>query len=119
MIATIELEQIRLYAYHGCYAEEQLVGNNFTVDVTMRVDASVAAQTDNIANALNYVDVANIVKEQMSIKSHLLENVVSRICSQIRSRYANSGLVGGRVRVAKLNPPIGMQMKGVAVEMDI
>lgn len=119
MIATIELEQIKIYAYHGCYAEEQKVGNNFTVDVTLRVDATRAAATDNIQDALNYVDVANIVKEEMMQKSHLLENVVSRICNRIKSEFATYGIVGGSVRVAKMTPPIGIEMKCVAVKMDL
>ncbi len=118
MIATIELEQIKIYAYHGCYAEEQKVGNNFIVDITLRVESSLSASTDDIRNALNYVDVVGIVKEEMAQKSHLLENVVSRICTRIQSQFANFGLVGGSVRVAKMAPPVGVEMKCVAVKME-
>ncbi len=119
MIATIELEQIKIYAHHGCYAEEQVVGNNFTVDVTLKVDATKAAQTDNIADALNYVEVAQIVKEEMMQTSHLLENVVARICSRIASSFGAYGLIGGIVRVAKMNPPVGIEMKCVALSVEI
>jgi len=119
MISTIQLNQIEIYAYHGCYAEEQIVGNNFIVDVTINVDTTVAAKTDNIADALNYVEVYEIVKEEMAIKSHLLENVVARICQHLRSRFGNNGLVDGTVRVAKLAPPIGGQMKSVSLQMNI
>lgn len=119
MIATITLEQIQLYAYHGCYREEQIVGNNFTVDVTLRVEAQLAAVSDDINNALNYVGVAQIVKEEMAVKSHLLENVVMRICRRIWGEYSSHGLVGGTVHVRKLNPPVGLQMASVGVVMEL
>lgn len=119
MISTIQLNQIQIYAYHGCYAEEQIVGNNFIVDVSLDVETAKAAQSDDIRNALNYVEVYEIVRDEMAIKSHLLENVVSRICCHIRSRFADCGLMGGTVKVAKLAPPIGGQMQSVSVTMNI
>lgn len=119
MIATITLEQIKVYAYHGCYREEQIVGNNFTVDVTLRVDAQLAAESDDISNALNYVAVAQIVKEEMAVKSHLLENVVMRICRRIWGELSSRGLVGGTVHVRKMNPPVGVEMTSVGVLMNI
>ena len=119
MISTIRLNKIQIYAYHGCYAEEQAVGNNFTVDVTLDVDTTAAAASDDITDALNYVEVYNIVRDEMAVKSHLLENVVSRICSSVRERFANCGLVGGTVCVAKLSPPVGGQMHSVSLTMNI
>ena len=119
MIATIELDDIEIYAHHGCYAEERLVGNRFTVSVKLKVEATAAAETDDIANALNYVEVVEIVKTEMAKPSHLLENVVRRICDAVRQRFAQKGLVDGTVRVTKIAPPVGVQMKGVSVEMNI
>ena len=119
MIATIELDDIEIYAHHGCYAEERLVGNRFTVSVKLKVEATAAAETDDIANALNYVEVVEIVKTEMAKPSRLLENVVRRICDAVRQRFAQKGLVDGTVRVTKIAPPVGVQMKGVSVEMNI
>lgn len=119
MISTIQLNQIQIYAYHGCYAEEQIVGNNFIVDVSLNVDTTIAAESDNIKDALNYVEVYDIVKHEMAIKSHLLENVVARICKHIKTRFNGNGLVGGTVKVAKLAPPVGGQMESVSVMMNI
>lgn len=119
MIAKIELEEIKIYAYHGCYKEEQEVGNNFTVNVTLEVDATKPAASDDIKDALNYVAVYEAIKEEMAVKSHLLENVVARICTRLRKDFCHLGLIGGEIKVAKITPPVGGEMKSVAVKMSI
>lgn len=119
MVATIELDDIEIYAYHGCYAEEQKVGNRFKVSITLEVEAKKAAQSDDVNNAVNYVEVVEIVKQEMAIKSHLLENVVTRICNKIWQKFNTKGLLGGTVKVAKLAPPVGVNMLGVSVMMKI
>lgn len=119
MTATIDLDDIELYAYHGCYAEERKVGGRFRVSVQLEVDATQAAHTDDISNALNYVEAVEIVRDEMAQTSHLLENVVMRICDALWRHFAAKGLQGGSVKVTKVAPPVGVQMKGVSVEMKI
>ncbi len=119
MNVTIDLESIRLYAYHGCFAEEQKVGNWYEVNISLDVDCQRAAQSDDIADALNYVEVYRLVVDEMTIKSHLLENVAMRICQRLRTRFAAQGLLGGSVRVAKLAPPVGGEMRAISVKMTI
>lgn len=119
MIANILLEDMRIYAYHGCYKEEQEVGNWFVVNVSLDVDTTLAAKSDDIKDALNYVAVFNVVKEEMAVKSHLLENVVDRICKKIKENFSSCGLVGGKVKVAKMAPPVGGEMKCVSLIMSI
>ena len=41
----IEVNGIRLYAYHGCLKEEGVIGGHYVVDVTIDTDFSVAAET--------------------------------------------------------------------------
>ena len=116
-MGTIELENMEFYAYHGCFAEEQQVGNYFRVDVWVETDCDIPARTDNITDAVNYQVIYDIVKEEMSITSHLLENVVKRIIDRIHSKFpAISGL---RVKVAKKNPPLGGKLKSVSVTLSM
>lgn len=117
MLSTIELDDIRIYAYHGCFEEEQRVGNWFTVNVSLDVECQKAAETDDIANALSYVEVYRLVRREMAQNSHLLENVVMRIIKALRAEFAHQGLVGGRVKVSKMAPPVGGSMKSVSLTM--
>ncbi len=118
MIATIELEEMEIYAYHGCFEEEQRVGNKFVVNVSLDVECSKAATTDDITDALNYVEVYNIVKEEMSIKSHLLENITKRILERIKCTFNNHDIKNVKVKVSKMTPPVGGPMKCVSLTIN-
>lgn len=119
MVEVIDLEGIEIYANHGCYDEEQRVGSMYRVDVRLEVECSLPAKSDNIHDALNYVEVYNIVSEEMAINSHLLENVVMRICEHIRTAFTDKGLLSGVVKVSKLAPPVGGAMDKVSVTMKL
>lgn len=76
---VIELENMEFHAFHGCYPLEQVVGNRFRVSVTLWADLSRAAQSDDVGDTINYLHVFEIVREQMAVTSHILENVCARI----------------------------------------
>lgn len=111
----IELEEMEFYAYHGCYKEEQIVGNRFLVSITLETDVLLATQTDKIQDALNYVKVYEIVKSEMKQTSHLLEHITSRILDNL---YRNFPFIQkATVKVSKMNPPMGGQMKKVSLTL--
>ena len=100
----IELEGMEFKAYHGCLEQEKVRGNSFTVDFRGELDLSAAAESDNLNDTLNYADIYEIVSEEMSIPSELLENVAGRIVKAIEARFPE--LVSFSVRVSKKRPPV-------------
>lgn len=112
-MAIIELEEMEFYAYHGCFSQEQIVGNRFMVNAELTTNIDLPANSDNIADAVNYVEIYGIIKEQIDIKSHLLENVATRMVDNILAKYSAVELV--KLKISKLNPPMGGQMKQVSV----
>ena len=91
-------------AYHGCLEQEKVRGNCFTVDFRGELDLSAAAESDNLADTLNYGEIYDIVADEMSIPSELLENVAGRIVKSIEARFPQ--LVSFSVRVSKRRPPV-------------
>jgi len=114
-MGLIKLEDIEIYAYHGCYEEEQTRGNWFLVNITLETNMEVPSKSDQIADALNYQTVYEAVIHEMEIKSHLLENVTQRILNALFSRFHQ--LEHAIVKVSKLNPPIGGKIQRVSVEL--
>nr|WP_321405914.1 dihydroneopterin aldolase [uncultured Carboxylicivirga sp.] len=114
-IGLIELEEMEFYAYHGCYEQEQVVGNRFLVNIAIQTDCSVAADSDSINDALNYVSVYQLTKEQIMQNSHLLEHLTKRIINSIKSSFPQ--IISLKVKVSKMNPPMGGQMKCVSLTM--
>ena len=108
----IEVNGIKLYAYHGCLKEEGVIGGHYVVDVTIDADFSVAAETDDLSNTVDYVDVNRIVTEEMAIRSKLIECVGWRIVEKIK---ALDNVANVTVKVTKLSPPINGDVNNVAI----
>lgn len=106
---------MQFYAFHGCFAEEQTIGTYFRVDVAFETDTSRAQQSDDIADTVSYLEVYQTVKREMAIPSHLLEHVGDRIGEAILEEYP--AVENVRVKVSKLNPPLGGQLESVSVEI--
>ncbi len=112
-MGQIRLSGMEFYAYHGCYQEEQVIGNHFLVDLLLETDMEKASKSDELDDALNYAEVYELVKQEMNARSHLLEHVTARILDVLFVRFPQ--LERAEVQVAKLNPPIGGQLKSVSV----
>ena len=106
---------MRFYAHHGCFEQERAIGTHFRVDLVFETDTSKAEVTDNIEDTVSYLDVYQVVKREMEIPSNLLEHVARRIGEGVRSSFP--AVTSVRVKVSKLNPPLGGQMEAVSVEV--
>ncbi len=112
-MGEIRLTAMEFYAYHGCYREEQLIGNYFSVDLMMETDMEKASKSDDLNDALNYAEVYELVKGEMSIASHLLEYLCARILDKIFDCFPQ--LYRAEIRISKLNPPVGGPVESVSV----
>jgi 7,8-dihydroneopterin aldolase/epimerase/oxygenase len=117
IMALILLENMEFFAYHGCFAEEQIIGGRFIVNLTIEVDTSAAEISDNLHDTLNYQTVYNIVQKEMDIKAKLLEHVASRISRAVKKNLPQiTHLV---VKVSKTNPPLGGKLEKVSVQIEV
>ena len=113
MTHIIEVNGIKLYAFHGCLPEEEKIGGNYLVDVSMETDFQLAAKTDTLENTIDYVVVNKIVAEEMAIRSKLIEHVGYRIIERLKSTLQNLHLV--KVKITKICPPINGDVDNVAI----
>jgi 7,8-dihydroneopterin aldolase/epimerase/oxygenase len=111
----INIEGIKLYAYHGCLEEEALIGGNYIVDVHMKTDFTDAAETDDLTKTIDYCEVYEIVKREMAIRSKLIEQVGQRISDQLRIKFPS--IKEHRVKVTKLLPPMNGDVEKVSIEI--
>ena len=79
IMGKIYLKNIRLYAYHGCMAEEEKIGSDYVVNLKVKTDLKVSSITDNLEDTVDYVSLNSIIKEEMKKRANLLENVANRI----------------------------------------
>jgi dihydroneopterin aldolase len=110
---VIEVNGIKIYAYHGCLPEEEKIGGHYSVDVMLNTDFSEAANTDDLNKTIDYCDVNKIVVEEMAIRSKLIEHVGQRIVNRLKSEIKTIGHI--RLKVIKICPPINGDVQNVAI----
>ncbi len=112
-MATILLEGIRFHAYHGCFREENIIGNTFEVDLKIEVDTSLVEMSDNVADTVSYAEMYDIAKQEMSATSKTIENVAARILNRIKAEFPQ--ISGANIKVSKLHPAVGGEVRCASV----
>lgn len=115
--SKIYLDDMRFYAYHGVMEQERRVGGEYSVSLTVEADMTEAARTDDVADTVNYAELYALVGHEMAIPSKLLEHVAARIGQHAIETFDRITAV--TVKVTKLNPPMGADCKGAAVELKL
>lgn len=113
--SKIFLKDVRFHAYHGVLKQEQMVGNDYLVNLVVNYDFTCAMETDELDETVSYADLFELVKEEMAIPSKLLEHVVGRIEKRIFSEY--SSIRDIYLSITKINPPMGADCAGAGVEV--
>ncbi|WP_299290911.1 dihydroneopterin aldolase [uncultured Mucilaginibacter sp.] len=109
----VALHQIKFFAYHGFYPEEQILGNNYLLDVEVEFLNKVVG--DEIANTVNYEKLHTIVSEEMQQPRKLLETLVQEIIEKIKAEFPFLEKI--KVGIKKLNPPLPGEVKYSLVEI--
>ncbi len=116
-MSTISIEGMEFFAYHGCFAEEQIIGTKFKIDLFLEVNTSKAEISDDLHDTVNYQTVYELIKAEMKIKSKLLESVGKRILDKIKLTFPE--VEKSKIKIRKLNPPLGGKMEFVSIELEM
>jgi len=114
-MSTIQLKNIKIYAFHGCLLEEGQIGSDYLVNLSVRANLDKASKSDELTDTVDYVLLQKIVAEQMAVRSKLLEHVGKRIVDKILLDVPLVRYV--KVTVAKVNPPIDGDVAAVSVTL--
>ena len=115
-MGKVSLEGMEFYARHGYYEEERVIGNKYSVDVTLHVDFSEAAFEDKLEGTVNYEKVYEIVQNVMSINANLLEHLAGKMIKSLKQNFPQIKLA--HVRISKYNPPIMGLCQRATVELE-
>jgi dihydroneopterin aldolase len=113
MTHRIHINDIRLYAYHGCMDEEARVGGEYLIDVTIDTDFTAAVRSDSLSDTIDYCGVFEVCKAEMSVRSKLIEQVCARIHRRMRERFP--AIERLEVKLTKLHPPVNGPVDRVSV----
>lgn len=114
-MGIINVNGIRVYAYHGCLPEEGIIGGEYVVDVRITGKFDAAEVSDELVDTVDYCVVFETVKREMAIRSKLIEHVAKRIIVGLRSDYPS--VEKFEVKVTKINPPMNGDVRAASYEI--
>ena len=112
MIDRIQLSGLRARGHHGVFDFERERGQEFVVDVSLELDTQRAGRTDDLANTVDYSDLADrLVAVIAGEPVNLLETLADRLVALCLSYPVRAV----EVTVHKPQAPIRHEFADVAV----
>lgn len=111
----IQINKLTFFAYHGVASQEAKVGNEYYIDLRIKVDYSKAILSDEVKDTLSYADVFTVIQREMDIPSKLLEHVCGRIVEKLFTEFEQIDEI--KITLNKRMPPMGADVDSAGVEM--
>jgi dihydroneopterin aldolase len=111
----IELRGLRALGRHGALPEEQTRPQPFEVDLDVSADLRTAGASDQLADTLDYGELATRVAAVVAEEHHaLLERLASRIADTV---LTDTRVRSVAVTVRKLRPPVPVDLATAGVRI--
>jgi dihydroneopterin aldolase len=109
----IEVRSLSVYTHHGVTDAEQEVGQRLEIDVTLEPGACEAVSTDELADTVDYSEVADVAASAATERSYrTLERLAAVIGERLVDRF---DVESATVRAAKPDPPMAREVGSVGV----
>jgi len=114
MLYRIDLKGLQAFGHHGVAEFERQYGQLFVVDVSLWLDATEAAATDDVSKTAHYGLLADAIVADVKINPvNLLETLVTRLAQVVLEFDPRIETVD--VTVHKPNAPIDHPFSDVSV----
>ena len=109
----IELTGLRVRGFHGVLPEERRDGQDFVVDVSLEVDLRPAAASDDVADTVDYAQLADRLAAVVAGEPvDLIETLAQRLADVC---LTDDRVTWARVTVHKPQAPIAVPFDDVSV----
>lgn len=113
MADRITLTGLRVFGHHGVFEQEKRDGQEFVLDITLWLDLSAAATTDDLTKTVNYGELAELAARIVGgPPRELIESVAGEIADAVMGAFAVHAV---EVTVHKPSAPIPLSFADVSV----
>ena len=112
----IKIKDLEIFANHGVFPEENVLGQKFVVSAELYTDTRRAGRTDDLTESIHYGQVSAFI--DMWLKKHtykLLESAAENLAEELLLKYP--GLKAIRLEIKKPWAPIGLDVDTVMVSI--
>lgn len=109
----ITLTGLTVFGHHGVFDHERRDGQEFTIDVTLRLPLAEAAESDDVTDTVHYGELAEQVAAIVAGEPvDLIETLAERIAT---AALADTRVADVSVTVHKPHAPIALTFSDVSV----
>lgn len=114
---SILIEKLDIYAYHGCFAEEERLGQRFILDIVLATDIRASAISDALADTVDYGRAVAVATEAFTARRYnLLEAAARGVALALLEQFPSVSRV--EVTLRKPAPPIHANLAAVGIRLD-
>lgn len=112
----IKIEQLEIFAYHGCNEEEKINGQKFYVDADLYTDVLTPGLSDNLEETVNYAKACKFINKFLTEnRFDLIEAVAEQTSRALLKEFPK--VVRVDFTINKPNAPIKLPFGNVAVKV--
>ena len=112
----IEIKELEVFANHGVYPEENVLGQKFVISATLFTRTRLAGLTDELSASINYGEVSHMITDFTRKHTYkLLESLAENLAEMLLCSL--SGLEKITLKIEKPWAPVGLPLKTVSVEI--
>ena len=112
----IRIENLKIYAYHGVYAEENERGQDFFVNAVLYTETRKAGNEDALALSTDYGEVCHFMNDFLKIHTfQLIETMAEKTAEQVLLHFPLIKAIDLEIR--KPQAPIGLPFESVSVKI--
>ncbi|GAB4381173.1 MAG: dihydroneopterin aldolase [Salibacteraceae bacterium] len=108
---------LRFRAFHGCHPLETERGGEFEVDIKLRADLSRSAESDKLADTIDYVEVMTTVKKVMETRKNLIESLAYSLARALKNRFPEVSSV--EITLTKHDVPVSFRLDSVSTRVTL
>ena len=111
----IEIKNLEIFANHGVFPEENILGQKFVISATLYTDTRKAGLTDELTASIHYGEVSHMITKFTKEHTYkLLEALAENLCQMLLEELPLLKMI--TLRVEKPWAPVGLPLETVAVE---
>ena len=113
----IRIEDLEVFANHGVFPEENVLGQKFLVSAVLYTDTRRAGRTDDLTASIHYGEVCAFIDRYLrEYTFKLLERAAESLAEELLLNTQNLRKV--RIEIKKPWAPVGLPLKTVSVSIE-
>lgn len=113
----IHIKNLEVFAKHGVFPEENVLGQKFVVSAVLYTSTREAGKTDDLTKSIHYGDVSHFITEFMEQNTfQLLETAAERLAEELLLKTERLEKIC--LEIKKPWAPVGLPLETVSVEIE-